>query len=125
MRLPYHRTVIAVCLLGVLICLALIVSGCASSRAGKALNVGVGLAAGLDLHSTRQVIDRGLGYEANPFLGQSAWRQGLLKAIGTTAVVGLSGVVERQHPVVAHLLRSVAIVAWSVAARHNYGIARQ
>lgn len=124
MRLPYHRTIIVVSLIGFLICLALILSGCASTRTGQFLNGGVVGSASADYLSTRQAIQSGAGHEANALLGNGAIRQAVMKALGTSVVIGLAHEMDHTHGVLANVIRSAAIVGWSFAAVHNAGVRR-
>ena len=99
--------------------------GCASSPVGKSLNVGVGVSAGLDFTSTRMAIQSGRGHEGNVLLGQGAFRQAIVKVIGPVAVIGMASVVEKgSHRVLAHVIRSAAIVGWGFISVKNFQIAR-
>lgn len=103
----------------------IVISGCASSTSGKVLNGAVIGSAVADMHSTRAVIDSGAGLEGNPLMSQSLTQQALVKALGTSAVIaGAFLLQEKGHPVWAHIIRGVAITAWSVAAASNYRLAR-
>lgn len=124
MRLPYHKTIIAVCLLGFLICMALSLSGCASSNLGRTLNIGVVGAAVADLHSSQLAIQRGVGREGNPLMGSSVWQQGLMKAGGVGLIIAAAHLAEsKQRPILAHLVRGITITAWSIVSYRNYQIA--
>lgn len=99
--------------------------GCAPSRMGKALNVGVVASAAADLVTTRDAINSGRGYEANPFMGQSAWQQGLVKLAGTSAVIGAASLIElKGHRTVAHVMRIAFIAVNTAVAIHNHGVGR-
>ena len=121
--LPYTRTIIVGCFLGFLICMTAIFCGCASSTLGRALNVGVGAAAVADVSSTEVAKAHG-GVEANPLIGSSAWRHVAVKFAGVSAVIALAGVLDTQHPRLAHVARLLPIVIWSGAAVWNLRTAR-
>lgn len=107
-----------------LICLGLIfLTGCASSNLGRGLNVGVIASGVADLASTQYALDRG-AEEKNPLMGQSLWQQIPMKALGIGTVIGLAHLIERKHPVLAHVLRGVVITGWSVVAIHNVKVTR-
>lgn len=107
----------------ILFVLLVALCGCASTTLGKSLNVGVAGSAVADYVTTRQGIARG-GQEANP-VGDSAIRQALLKIGGVGFVWGFSGWVEiKGKPVIAHVIRSMAIVGWSVVSVRNDQIGR-
>lgn len=111
-----------VCAVLGLLCLSLI--SCASSRTGKALNVGVVVSAGVDLHSTRMAINNGSGREVNPLMSQGALRQAVVKSIGTAGLIGFAHLVEiKGRPQLANVLRVMTIAAWSIIAARNYSIA--
>lgn len=118
-HLPYQKTVIAVCLIGFLICLALILSGCSLSRAGQIGNglvIGSGVA---DVVSTRAAMARG-GHEANPIMSQSVWQQVLVKSLGISAVIAGSQALEQSgRTTLAHVMRWSAIGVWSAASVWN------
>lgn len=112
-------TISVICFVLALICFGFILAGCASSTTGKALNVGVGVSAGLDWHSSQGK------REANPLVGDGALRQAVMKAGGASAVIGLAALAEvKGKPVVAHVIRAMAIAGWSAIAARNYQIAR-
>lgn len=101
---------------------AVIFGGCASSRTGKALNVGVVASGVLDLHSTQYALDRG-GREANVLVGQHPFRQAVVKGLGISTVMGLTALLEmRGSHVWAHIGRGLAISAWSIVAARNYRV---
>lgn len=123
--LPYHRSIIVAGLIGFLICMALILNGCASSTLGRSLNVGVSVSAAADFATTRQAITSGRGMEANPFMTQSPWIQGLLKVAGSTAVIGGAYVIERRHhEKLAHVLRAAAMALNAAVSWHNAQVIR-
>src|SRR3990167_8419012 len=103
-----------------LICvLVLALSGCASTMTGHALNIAVIGAASADYVTTQQGLARG-AREANPLLGQGAVRQAVVKAVGVTGVIALAGLVDlKGRPVLAHVVRGIAIALWSGAAIWN------
>ena len=103
--------------------LIVVLSGCASSNAGRLLNTGVAVSGVGDLVSTRQAIARG-GYEMNPILGQGVWRQSLIKFVGVSVVIAGAQIVERKQPVLAHILRGLAIGVQGWAAIHNTKVMR-
>lgn len=92
---------------------------CASSNTGRALNVGVVTAGALDIHSTHQGMREGL-IEANPVMGNSLSQQAALKASGAAVIIAGTRWLEEKHPILAHVLRSLTITGWSIAAAHNY-----
>ena len=99
--------------------LVLALSGCVSTMTGKTLNIAVIGAGTADYVTTQQAVARG-GREANPFLGQGAVRQAVVKAVGVTGVIALAGLVDlKGRPVLAHVVRGVVIAAWSGAAVWN------
>lgn len=103
----------------------LILSGCASSSTGRLLNTGVIGSGVADYASGRSAINDGRGVEGNALMGQGAFQQAVVKAFGMAGVVGLAAVAEHKgKPVLAHLVRSVAISAWTWAAIHNAGVKR-
>lgn len=97
--------------------------GCASSQTGRLLNVGIGVAASADFLSTRRAIENGSGHEMNPIVGNSAWRQAVVKGIGVGSLLGLTQVIEKQKPILSQMLRASAIAAWSAIAYHNFQVA--
>lgn len=100
-----------------LLIVSVLLSGC--SHSGKALNVAVVGAGVADLVTTRQVINGG-GYEANPLAGDGAVRQAVLKAASATGVIGIAQLLnEKGHPILANIVRSVAVVLWSAASISN------
>jgi hypothetical protein len=108
-REPRYLLISALCFLGFLLCMALIFSGCSSSRLGKALNVGVGVSAAADFATTRYGISQG-AVEANPLMGQEAWRQAVIKAIGATGMIALANLIEgKGRETLAHVVRSIWI----------------
>lgn len=109
-------------LLGV-ICLAFVLAGCAPTLRGRTLNIGVASAGVADLVSTRRALDRG-AVEANPLMGQGAVRQAVVKGIGVSGVIALANLIERRHPVLAHVVRGAVLVGWSLAAVHNERVRR-
>lgn len=112
------------CGLGFVIVLILfLLTACAQTTRGKALNIGIGVASTADFVTTRIALKQG-HQEANPILGTNAWRQAAIKAAGVGAVIGLAGLVEQKHPVLAHVVRAVVIGAYSFAAIHNVGVLR-
>lgn len=115
-----------ICLLGGLaLAVVLIFSGCASSSLGKGLNAGVIGSGVADYVTTRSAITQGRGVEGNPLMGQSAWQQTLVKALGVAGVIGVAGLVDRQQkPILAHLVRSVAIAVNLGLAVHNGRVIR-
>lgn len=124
-RLPYQRVIIAACLIGALICLALILAGCSHSRVGRSLTVGVVLAGSADVVTTRLAIDSGQGREANPVMGHGLIQQALVKSVGVASVIGVAHLSElKGRPILAHLIRATAIAVWSGVAIHNYRLAR-
>lgn len=108
----------------VALCLCLSLIGCASSNTAKVLNVAV-IGAGIaDLHSTSVALDRG-GVEGNAWMQGSDLRRALLKLGGVGLAIGGAELMDRKgRHVSAHLLRVVAMTAWSVAAVHNYRLGR-
>lgn len=108
------------CLAGML-CLAFVLSGCASSHAGKALNVGV-IGSGLaDYVSTRSAINSGRGREANPLMGQGAIRQALVKTAGIGGVMaGASLLDQKGHRTLGLVVRIASMAVWGMAAAHNW-----
>ena len=105
-------------------CLAPIFCGCSVSRAGKVLNVGVVASGAWDLIETSKAEDRG-GREANPLMGDAEWRRWSLKAVGASAVIGGAALLEiKGKPILAHLVRGIAIGAWTWAAVLNHGVGR-
>ena len=98
--------------------LVLALSGCASTMTGHALNIAVIGAASADYVTTRQGLARG-AQEVNPFLGQGAVRQAVVKAVGVTGVIALAQLLDLKGPALAHLVRGVAITAFSGAAIWN------
>ena len=99
--------------------LVLALSGCASTMTGKALNIAVIGAASADYVTTHQALARG-AQEVNPFLGQGAVRQAVVKAVGVTGVIALAQLVDlKGRPVLAHVVRGIAIAVWSGAAIWN------
>lgn len=97
--------------------------GCASSRTGKALNVGIVGAGVADVASTRDALARG-AQEANPIMQGGLVRQTLVKSAGVGAVIGLAQLLEIKHPRLAHVLRGLVIVGWSVVTVHNVRVGR-
>jgi hypothetical protein len=99
---------------------ALITSiGCSSSNLGRGLNVAVVGAAAADVVSTHHAIEAG-GREWNPLIG-AGWLRQAAKALGASFVIGAAAVLETKgRPVLAHLVRGVAIGIWSAAAIHNW-----
>lgn len=107
-----------------IIALALATIGCASSGAGKALNVGVIGAAAADVVTTQQAIGRG-AVEANPLMGPQAWRQVAVKSAGVGVVwAGAQRLEQRGHPVWAQVVRGAAMSLWLSAAMWNQGMGR-
>jgi uncharacterized protein YceK len=119
--LPYQKSLIAVCLIGFVICVALLVSGCSVSRTGTALNVGVVAAKVADQMSTDDAEARGF-VEANPILGSQQWRQIVIGAVGVAGVIAVTQALEKQSPLAAHLVRGIVIVGWSAVAYRNWRI---
>ena len=116
---PVLLTIAGTCFILAVIALVIgLSSGCASSRVGKSLNLGVGIAKGFDQGTTDHAEARG-AREANPILGSSQWRQVLVGALGVGVVIAGSQAIERSHPVLANVMRSVAILTFSAAAIHN------
>lgn len=103
--------------------IALSLVSCASTGAGRLLNVGVIASGVADLASTQYALDRG-AVEANPVMGPSLWQQIPMKALGIGTVIGLAHLIEQKHPVLAHVLRGVVITGWSVVAIHNVKVTR-
>lgn len=100
-------------------------SGCASSNVGKTLNIGVGVAKTFDHVSTDRAEARGL-VEANPLVGSQQWRQLLVGSLGVGAVIAGARALERSdRPALAHVIRGIAIVAWSAAGVHNWRLAHR
>ena len=125
MRLPYQKTLIAVCLIGFLICMALIFGGCASTKTGTRLNIGVVASGVADLATTRYAINRG-AVEANPLMGQSLLQQALVKAAGVGLIFAGTAVLENKGKVVtAHVLRVITIAAWSFVSLQNVRVGQQ
>lgn len=119
-----HRYLYAaiVCTVLGLLCLSLI--GCAASRTGKALNVGVGVVGGWDNLETSKAEDRG-ARERNRLMGDSEVRRWALKSAGVGAVIGLTHLLENKgSPILAHVVRIVVIGIWSGAAIQNAGVQR-
>lgn len=118
-------TISVVCFVLFLIVMAMIFGGCASSNVGKALNVGVGAAKTFDHVSTDRAEARGL-VEANPLVGSQQWRQLLVGSLGVGAVIAGARALERSdRPALAHVIRGIAIVAWSAAGVHNWRLAHR
>ncbi len=93
---------------------------CATLTTGCALKVGVGVAAAIDVHSTRVAQSRG-AHEINPLLGQELAQQVAVKTVAVSSLLALTTYVERQgHPTLARALQVLAITASLVAARYNY-----
>lgn len=109
-----------------LVCLSLLIlSGCAASRSGKAMNAAVIGSGVADLITTRAAIASGRGREANVLLGQSWTQQAIVKSAGVGAVLsGAWWLEEKGHPVLSQIVRGVAISAWTFAAVHNAGVQR-
>ena len=99
-------------------------SGCASSTLGKSLNVAVVGSGIADIATTRIAINSGLAREFNPVMGQGVWRQSLLKAAGSGVVIAGTRAVEKSKPVVAHVLRGLAIGVWTGLAISNARVGR-
>jgi hypothetical protein len=97
--------------------------GCASSSTGRLLNGGVIGAATADYVSTRYGISHG-AHEGNALVGDGAWRQALVKVFGASAVIGLASLSEKQHPVLANIIRSAAIVTWTSISIRNVVVTR-
>lgn len=91
---------------------------CASSRTGKALEMGVIGAKVADQISTDRAEARG-AIEQNPLLGSQQWRQVVFGVVGVSTVIALAHVVEHRSPKVAHLLRVIPMIVWSSAAVWN------
>lgn len=98
---------------------------CASSSFGKGLNLAVVGSGAADVVSTQVALDSGCCRELNAVMGSSLLRQSLLKAAGISTVIASAHLVEIKRPVLAHLVRGIAITAWSVAAWHNWQLARR
>lgn len=121
---PHLLTIAVTCFVLFLIGLTVFLSvGCSSSNLGKSLNVGVVASSAADLVTTHHAIDRG-GREANPVMGQSDLQRLLVKSLGVGVILAGSQAIEKSHPVIAHVLRSVAIVGFSAVALHNAGVKR-
>ena len=124
MRLPYHRAIIAGCFLGFALCMTVIFCGCASSTLGRALNVGVGAARLADISSTHLAKAHG-GVEGNPLVGTGNLRQAVVSVLGASIVIaGTLWLENRNHRVLAQVIRGAMIAVWSAAAVHNYRLAR-
>jgi hypothetical protein len=123
LRLPYQKTFIAICLIGFLICMALIFGGCASSRL---LDAGVVISGVADLTTTRMAIHSGTGQEANPVMGDSAWRQGLIKSFGIGAVLGSAALVDHQgRKTLSRIIKIAAMGVWVSATVNNVLVMRR
>lgn len=121
-RGEYFWLALASFALGVL-CLSCL--NCAPSKMGKSLDIGVGVSAAADLYTTRQAIESGRGVEANPFMGQGAWTQGLVKVAGTSAVIGAAFLVETKGQTqLAQVIRLIAIAANTAVAVRNHQVGR-
>lgn len=100
-------------------------TGCAPSRMGKSLDIGIGVSAAADIYTTRAAIDSGRGREANPLQDHGAWTQGLLKAAGTSATIGAAALIElKGNRTLAHVLRIAVIAVNAGIAIHNNGVGR-
>lgn len=100
-------------------------SSCAHSRTGRLMNVAVVGSGAIDIATTRIGIDSGRATEMNPIMGQSLWQQAVMKATGASVVMAGAALLEiKGHPRWAHVIRGIAITAWSVAAASNYRISR-
>lgn len=126
MRTLFERRLLQIALVCfALFLLAMSCIGCASSTSGKLLNgavIGSGVA---DYASTQQVTRSGRGREGNPLFDHGPLAQGLLKAAGMGAVIGGAWLLdERQHRVLAQVLRVVVSAVWTAAAVQNTRIGR-
>lgn len=125
---PRLLTIAVTCFVIFLICVAVFLStNCASSRTGVALNVGVIGSGVADLVTTRQAINSGRGIEANSIMGQGAIRQALLKSLGISTVIAVAWAMEEggtSKSIWAHVIRSAAVVGWSIVAAHNAMVIR-
>lgn len=100
----------------------MVLSGCASSRLGKVLNVGIGISATADLITTEQALQRGAA-EANPIMRSDLrW---LVKGLGVGTVIGVASILDSKDQAVwAHVIRLVAIAVNVGAGIHNAGVSR-
>ena len=93
--------------------------GCAPSKLGKALNVGIGVSTAADYASTRAVQRQG-GVEVNPILGQGAVRQALLKGgLAAVTILWAEALERRGGAVSAHVGRAIVMAIYSAATWHN------
>lgn len=108
-------------------CFALLFcTGCAKSRKGQLLNVGVVVSAGADYWETRAAIDSGRGHEANPLLQGSALRQASIKSASAAGVIALARQLDQiGHPRLAHVVRWITILVNSGVAIQNHQIGRE
>jgi len=119
-RNPESRQFARACLLSGLVIGVLAFVGCASSNTGRGLNIGVIAAAGLDVHSSPRQGAVGMR-EGNRLMGDGLLQQTLLKSLGvSTVIAGAAILTNKQHPIWAHVVRSVVMVAWVGASVHNY-----
>ena len=66
---------------------------------------------------------RSFGYELES--NDGAIRQAVVKVVGATGVIAGAALLESKgRPVLAHVIRGIAIAAWSAASWHNYRVAR-
>ncbi len=99
-------------------------AGCASSTLGKSLNVTVVASATADIVSTRQGLAAG-AVEMNPLVGSSFTKQVLFKAAGVGVILAGTQAIEKDHKVLAHILRATASAVWFGAAIHNVRVIRE
>lgn len=117
---------VAATAVGVVATLLLIsVLGCSASLSGKLLNGGVTGSASADYLTTRSAINSGKAHEWNALAGNGAIREALVKFAGASFVIGSAAYLEKkEQKVLAQVIRSAAIVAWSAIAYRNSRLVR-
>lgn len=100
---------------GCVVVMALIsLSGCASSSLGRGLNVGVVGSGIADVASSQG------GIEGNPLMSNRVEQQIAVKGFGIGAVLGAAWWLDqKQHPLLAQVVRGIAFGAWTAATIHN------